>query len=127
MPGFPDLPPLPLGIRALRDAVVVMVCIARGGAIGAVPYDPAQMDPRMVQVFQAVFGTLGFAFCAFVAKSRRTLQVTLTTLIIWLFAGLLVALGGRHAIWWMFALAALVLMALLGAGLAMLTERLARD
>ena len=127
MTALPTDTRLPLGIRALRDAVIVMVCIALGGAIGGLPYGAEQPDPRMVQIFQAVFGTLGFAFCGFLAKSRRSLQMTLTTLVIGLFAGLLVALGGQHAFWWAFALAALSLMALLGAGLAILIERLARD
>lgn len=127
MGALPNLPPLPFGIRVLRDAVIVMICISAGGAVGALPYGSAGADPRMVEVFQAVFGTLGFAFCAFRAKSRRALHVLTATLVVGAFAGLLVTAGGRHPIWWVFALVALALMALLGAGLARLIERLARD
>jgi hypothetical protein len=121
------LPPLPFAIRVLRDAVLVMICIAAGGALGAAPFTQGGADVRMVQIFQAVFGTLGFAFAGFHARSRRALHLLLTTLVIGLFAGLMVALGGRHAIWWLFTLTALALMALLGGGLARLFERLARD
>jgi len=78
-------------------------------------------------VFQAVFGTIGFAAGAWLAKSRRPLRMTLATLLVWLFAGVKVALGGADPAWWAFLLPILVVMAFLGGGLALLIEKLARD
>ena len=120
-------PSLPIGIRVLRDAVIVMICIAAGGAAATLPYEPDPADPRMVEVFQAVFGTLGFALTAFLARSRRGLHVLLTTLTVWAVAGVLMAMTGGNAIDWAIRLVLLALMALLGGGLARLVERLARE
>lgn len=121
------MPPLPLPILVLRDAVVVLACIVLGGWIGALPYDTGDADPRVVQIFQAVTGTLGFAVGGYLAPARRPLRLTLATLVVWLLAGVQVAGTGAHPSWWLFALAVLALMATLGGGLALLLERLARD
>jgi len=48
-------------------------------------------------------------------------------LLVWLFAGVKVALGGADPAWWAFLLPILVVMAFLGGGLALLIEKLARD
>lgn len=121
------MPPLPLPILVLRDAVVVLGCIVGGGWIGALPYDAGGADPRVVQAFQAVAGTLGFAVAGHLAPARRPLRLTLATLAVWLLAGVQVAVSGTHPSWWLLALAVLALMATLGGGLALLLERLARD
>ena len=118
---------LPLPIRVLRDAVIVMLCIVVGQELAALPYGADAVDPIMVQVFGAVFGTIGFALTAFLAKSRRALQVTLSMLILWAIAGLTVALGSGDPFTWVLMLVFLPIMALLGAGLALLVERMARD
>lgn len=121
------MPPLPLPIRVLRDAVVVMLCIVLGEWFARLPYGSDPADPLLVETFRMVFGTLGFALAAFFAKSRRSLQVGLTLLALWLVAGLAVALGGGDPFTWVLMLAFLPIMALLGAGLALLVERLARE
>lgn len=72
-------------------------------------------------------GTLGFTLVAFLATSRRALHLALTALTVWAIAGIQVAAAGRHALWWVLRLAELGLMALLGAALALLLERLLRD
>ena len=127
MSALSSLPPLPLGIRVLRDAVIVVACIAAGQLLGRLPYGAAPPDPLMVETFMAVLGTLGFALCAFLARSRRALHLLLTALAVWLFAGFLVARGGGSPVWWVFRLVVIAAMALLGGGLARLIERLARD
>ncbi|MDZ7749960.1 MAG: hypothetical protein U5K43_15100 [Halofilum sp. (in: g-proteobacteria)] len=126
MPLPRALPALPFGIRVLRDAVIVIACIAAGDALGGLPYGSGPADPRMVQVFQAVLGTLGFALVAFHATSRRALHVALTALVIAVLVAVPVATGGYHAFWWVVELVKLGLMALLGAALALLLERLLR-
>lgn len=121
------LPPLPRGIRVLRDAVIVMACLAAGAALGTLPYAGERADPRTIEAFQAVCGTLGFTLVAFLATSRRALHLALTVLAVWAIAGVQVAAAGQHALWWALQLAELGLMALLGAALALLLERLVRD
>lgn len=116
----------PRPIRVLRDAVIVLVLVVLGGWIGAAPYDAGAADPRMVQVFQAVFGTLGFTASAYMARSRRALHLVLTTLVVWLIAGVAIASGAGHPIWWLLVLAVLALMASLGAALGLALERLSR-
>jgi len=122
-----SLPPLPMPIRILRDTVGVLILIVAGGTIAALPYQGTVPDPRMVQVFEAVFGTLGFAASAYFAPARRGLHVTLTALAVWLIAGVEVAVAGADPVWWIFVLAALALMALIGGGMAKLAEKLIRD
>ena len=118
---------LPLPIRVLRDAVVVMLFIVVGEWIAQVPYGTGPVDPLMVNIFRAVFGTIGFAVTGYLAKSRRPLQMALSLLILWLVAGLAVALGGGDPFMWVLMLVFLPVMAVLGGGLALLVERLARD
>ncbi len=118
---------LPLPIRVLRDAVIVMLFIVLGGWVGAAPYAADAADPLFVDVFRAVFGTIGFAVGGYLAPSRRPLQMTLTLVVIWLMAGLAIALGGGHAAGWFMVLVFLPIMAVLGGGLALLVERLARE
>ncbi len=118
---------LPLPIRVLRDAVIVMLFIVLGGWVGKAPYAANAADPIMVDVFRAVFGTIGFAVGGYLAPSKRPLQMTLTLVVIWLMAGLTIALGGGHAAGWFMILVFLPIMAVLGGGLALLVERLARE
>lgn len=118
---------LPLPIRVLRDAVIVMVFIVLGEWVGKAPYGTGAANPAMVDVFRAVFGTLGFAITGYFATSRRPLQMTLSLLTVWLVAGLALALGGGNATGWFIMLVFLPLMAVLGGGLALLVERLARS
>ena len=118
---------LPLPIRVLRDAVIVMLFIVLGGWVGQAPYATDAAYPLMVDVFRAVFGTIGFAVAAYFAPSKRPLQMTLALLVIWLMAGLTIALGGGHAASWFMILIFLPIMAVLGGGLASLVERLARE
>lgn len=118
---------LPLPIRVLRDAVIVMLFIVLGGWVGKTPYAADAADPVMVDVFRAVFGTIGFAVAGWFAPSKRPLQMTLALLAIWLVAGLTIALGGGHAAGWFMILVFLPIMALLGGGLTLLVERLARE
>lgn len=118
---------LPLPIRALRDAVVVLVALVIGGTIARLPYGDAMPDLNMVWTFQAVFATLAFAVTGYMAPSRRSLQMTLATLIAWLLTGVIVATGSMHPAWWVFLLPGFALMALLGGGLTLLVERFARD
>lgn len=121
------MPRPPLPILVLRDAVVVLVAIVVGGWIGALPYDTGGADARVVQAFQGVAGTLGFAAAGHLASARRPLRLTLVTLVVWLLAGVQVASAGMHPSWWLLLLAVLALMATLGGGLALLLERLARE
>ncbi|WP_067562430.1 hypothetical protein [Halofilum ochraceum] len=118
---------LPLPIRVLRDAVIVMLFIVLGGWVGQAPYASDAADPLFVDAFRAVFGTIGFAVGGYLAPSKRPLQMTLTLLVIWLMAGLTIALGGGHAAGWFMVLVFLPIMAILGGGLALLVERLARE
>lgn len=118
---------LPLPIRVLRDAVIVMLFIVLGGWVGKAPYAAEAADPVMVDVFRAVFGTIGFAVTGYFAPSKRPLQMTLALVVIWLIAGLAIALGGGHAAGWFMILVFLPIMALLGGGLALLVERFARE
>jgi|AntRauTorcE11898_2_1112593.scaffolds.fasta_scaffold06873_2 hypothetical protein len=118
---------LPLPIRVLRDAVIVMLFIVLGGWVGEAPYARDAADPLMVDVFRAVFGTIGFAVTGYFAQSKRPRQMTLALLVIWLMAGLAIALGGGHAAGWIMIIVFLPIMALLGGGLALLVERLARE
>lgn len=118
---------LPLPIRVLRDAVIVMLFIVLGEWVGKAPYAADAADPIMVDVFRAVFGTVGFAVTGWFAPSKRPLQMTLACLVIWLIAGLTIALGDGHASGWIMVLIFLPIMALLGGGLALLLERLARE
>lgn len=118
---------LPLPIRVLRDAVIVMLFIVLGGWVGEAPYATDAADPLFVDAFRAVFGTIGFAVGGYLAPSKRPLQMTLTLLVIWLMAGLTIALGGGHATGWFMVLVFLPIMAILGGGLALLVERLARE
>lgn len=118
---------LPLPIRVLRDAVIVMVFIVVGGWVATVPYTAGAADPIMADVFRAVFGTLGFTLTGYLAPSRRPLQMTLSALALWLIAGLAVSLGGGDPLSWFLILVFLPVMAVLGGGLALLIERLARD
>jgi len=117
---------LPMAIRVLLFAVVVLVFIAAGGIIATLPYEPGAEDPMMAMIFNAVFGTLGFAIVTYIIPSRRALQISLTALITWAITGFAVLTYTLHPLFWLFVLIALVLMALLGAGLALLVERLAR-
>lgn len=121
------LPPLPLPIRALRDAVGVLIAIVIGGTIAALPYGSDLPDQNMVWTFQGVFGAIAFAVSAWFAPRRRPLQLTLSVLIAWLLIGFVVATGSMHPAWWAFLLPAIALMALLGAGLELLVERAMRD
>lgn len=121
------MPPLPLPIRALRDAVCVLVAIVIGGTLAALPYGSQPADQTMVWTFQGVFGSLAFAGSAWFATRRRALQLTLAVLIAWLLVGFVVATGTMHPAWWVFLLPAIALMALLGGGLCLLVERAARD
>ena len=121
------MPPLPFPILVLRDAVIVLVLIVLGGMIAAVPYGSSAPDPRMIQVFQAVFGTVGFAACGWLAKARRPLRLSLAVLVVWILAGLPVLAGRADPAWWFFVLSVLALMAILGGGMALLLERLARE
>ena len=118
---------LPLPIRVLRDAVVVIVFIVLGEWVARVPYGPAAADPVMIDLFRAVFGTLGFAATGYFAVSRRPLQMALTFLAVWLIAGLAIALGGGNPASWIIMLVFMPMMALLGGGLALLIERFARE
>lgn len=118
---------LPLPIRVLRDAVIVMLFIVFGGWVGEAPYAANAADPIMVDVFRAVFGTIGFAVAGYFAPSKRPLQMTLALLVIWLVTGLTIAIGGGHAAGWFMILVFLPIMAVLGGGLALLVERLARE
>lgn len=118
---------LPLPIRVLRDAVIVMLFIVLGGWVGEAPYAANAADPLFVDIFRTVFGTIGFAVAGYLAPSRRPLQMTLAVLVIWLVAGLTIALGGGHAAGWFMIIVFLPIMAILGGGLALLVERLARE
>ncbi len=117
----------PLLVRVLRDAVVVIVFIVLGEWVARLPYATASADPIMIELFRAVFGTLGFAATGYFAVSRRPLHMALTFLAVWLLAGLAIALGGGDPSGWIIMLVFLPLMALLGGGLALLIERLARE
>lgn len=121
------MPPLPLSIRALRDAVCVLIAIVIGGTLAELPYGDAVPDRTMVWTFQGVFGALGFAVSAWFAVRRRALQITLSVLIAWLLVGFVVAMGSMHPAWWVFLLPAIAFMALLGVALALMVERAARD
>lgn len=121
------MPPLPLSIRALRDAVCILIAIGVGGELAALPYGDAIPDRTMIWTFQGVFGALGFAVSAWFAPRRRALQVTLSVFIAWLLVGFVVATGSMHPAWWVFLLPAIGFMALLGGGLMLLIERTARD
>jgi len=125
--GMTALPPLPLPIRALRDAVCVLLVIGVGGEIAALPYGAASPDRMMIWTFQGVFGSLAFAVSAWFATRRRPVQLTLAVLIAWLLVGFVVAAGTMHPAWWAFLLPAIGLMALLGGGLCLLVERASRD
>ncbi len=118
---------LPLPIRALRDAVVVLVALVIGGTIAELPYGDAAADSNMVWTFRAVFATLAFAVTGYMSPSRRSLQMTLAVLLAWLLTGVVVATGPMHPAWWVFLLPGFALLALLGGGLALLVERFARD
>ena len=118
---------LPLPIRVLRDAVIVMMFIVVGGWVATVPYPAGTADPIMTDVFRAVFGTLGFTLTGYLATSRRPLHMMLSMLALWLIAGLAIALGGGDPLSWVLMLVFLPVMAVLGGGLALLIERLARD
>ena len=118
---------LPLPIRVLRDAVIVIGFIVLGEWIGRLPYGNAAADPVMVDLFRAVCGTLGFAATGYFAVSRRPLQMTLTFLAVWLIAGLAIALGGGSAASWFIMLVFMPMMALLGGGLVMLIERFSHE
>lgn len=120
------MPPLPLPILALRDALIVLVAIVLGGWLGALPYAGGAADARVVQLFQAVGGTLGFAVAGHLAPARRPLRLALATLVAWLLAGVQAAGTGLHPSWWLLTLAVLALMATLGGGLTLLLERLTR-
>lgn len=117
----------PLPIRVLRDAVVVIVFIVLGEWVARLPYGAGGADPVMIDLFRAVFGTLGFAATGYFAVSRRPLQMALTFLAVWLIAGLAIALGGGNPASWIIMLVFMPMMALLGGGLAMLIERFARE
>lgn len=117
---------LPMAIRVLLFAVMVLVFIAAGGVIATLPYARGAEDPMMAMIFNAVFGTLGFAIVTYIIPSRRALQVSLTALVTWAITGFAVLTYALHPLFWLFVLIALALMALLGAGLALLVERLAR-
>lgn len=117
---------LPMAIRVLLFAVVVLVFIAAGGVIATLPYERGAEDPMMAMIFNAVFGTLGFAIVTYIIPSRRALQVSLTALVTWAITGFAVLTYALHPLFWLFVLIALALMALLGAGLALLVERLAQ-
>lgn len=118
---------LPLPIRALRDAVVVLAALVIGGTIAELPYGESVPDSNMVWTFQAVSATLAFAVTGYMTPSRRGLQMALAVLIAWLLTGVVVATGPMHPAWWVFLLPGFALMALLGGGLALLVERFARD
>lgn len=121
------MPPLPLPIRALSDAVCVLIAIVVGGTLAAIPYGDAPADQMMVWTFQGVFGSLAFAACAWFATRRRAIELALAVLIAWLLVGFVVATGSMHPAWWAFLLPAIGLMGLLGGGLCLLVERAARD
>lgn len=121
------MPPFPLPIRALRDAVCVLIVIGVGGEIAALPYGASSPDRMMVWTFQGVFGALAFAVCAWFANRRRAVQLVLSVLLAWLLVGFVVATGTMHPAWWVFLLPAIGFMALLGGGLCLLVERAARD
>jgi len=118
---------LPLPIRVLRDAVIVMVFIVLGEWVARLPYAAGAADPIMIELFRAVFGTIGFAIGGYLATSRRPLQMTLTFLSVWLIAGLAMALGGGGAGGWVVLAVFMPMMALLGGGLALLIERWAQE
>jgi len=118
---------MPFPVLVLRDTVVVLILIVLGGLVAAIPYGTAMPDPRVIQIFQAVFGTVGFGAGAWMARSRRPLRLTLAMLGVWLLAGVPVALGGADPVWWLFLLPVLAVMATLGGGLALLFEKFARD
>lgn len=121
------MPPLPLPIRVLRDAVVVMVLIVIGQRLAELPYADRPPDPIMVQTFGAVFGTIGFAINGYFARARRALQMALSALALWLIAALALALGGGDPFALIVMLMFLPFMALLGAGLTLLVERALRE
>lgn len=118
---------LPLPIRVLLFAVIVLVFIAGGGLIAAVPYETGAEDPLMIMIFNGVFGTVGFAVITYLAHTRRALQITLTTLMVWAISGFAVLLYMLHPVLWLLVLVALAMMAVIGAGLAILIERFARE
>lgn len=121
------MPNLPLPIRVLMFAVIVLVFIAAGGLIATMPYETGAEDPVMAMIFNGVFGTVGFAVITYLANTRRALQVTLTTLMVWAISGIAVLAYTLHPVLWLLVLAALAMMATIGAGLAILVERFARD
>ena len=123
----PELQDLPLLIRVLLFAVIVLVFIAAGGWIATLPYEAGAEDPMMVMIFNGVFGTIGFAIVTYLAETRRALQVLLAALLVWGLSGFAVLLYMLHPVLWLFILAALLIMAGLGGGLALLVEKLARE
>ena len=127
MIGGYALDQFPLPIRALICAVVVLVFIAGGGLIATLPYEAGQEDPLMVMIFNGVFGTIGFALVTYLTPSRRILQLTITTGLVWAISGFAVILYMLHPVLWLLVLVALTTMALLGAGLARLVEQFARE
>ncbi len=127
MPNLPELQDLPLPIRALIFAVIVLVFIAAGGWIASLPYEAGSEDPMMVMIFNGVFGTIGFAIVTHLAQTRRALQVMIAALLVWGITGFAVLIYMLHPVLWLLILAALLIMAGLGGGLALLIERLARE
>jgi hypothetical protein len=95
-----ELPALPPPIRAMRDAVVVMAMIAIGGYLSTLAYEPGMADPVMEQVFNAVFGTMGFTMTAYWTRVHRARHLAFVTVIIWLILGLSVTFGPMPPTTW---------------------------
>lgn len=124
LPRLSDLPPLPAPIRALRDAVIVMIAIAIGGWVATIPYEPGTADPVIVQIFNAVFGTMGFAVVGHLHPVHRARHLALTVAAVGVVVTIVAAISVMHPLMWLMVLAVLVIMATLGGGLALLVEKL---
>lgn len=118
---------LPLPIRILFNAVVVTVFIAAGGWIASIPYEAGAADPIMVQIFNAVFGTIGFTLIGYLNDVHRARHVMLTVLAVWAITGFAVVLQLLHPVLWVFVLVVLAIMGTLGGGLARLIEKYASE
>lgn len=119
---------LPLPIRILFDAVVVIVFIAAGEQIARLPYEPDAVDEIMVLIFQGVFATIGFAVIAWFAEHRRARHVALTVLMVWAITGFMVILQLLPPPFWLIiVLPALAISASLGGAMALLVEKFARE
>jgi len=121
------MPDLPLPIRVLFDAVIVLVFIAAGGWIAGLPYEPDAIDPVMVQIFNAVFGTIGFTLVAYRAAHHRAFHLMLTVMTVWAITGFAVLTQMLHPVLWFMVLAVLAIMGSIGGGLAWVIERAAAE